>query len=103
DGPLQLVVLTLCYQLKVFCHGDIGIHAVSFLEPGAIGIEHAESGDGDIAAVDQGWRSTDADEAAPGAGADEGAQACFAEIIGEGISAGSAPSIDQHYLRTEVA
>src|SRR5882672_2235438 len=103
DGPVQLVVLALCALGKVFRYGDIGIHTMSFFEPGAVGIEHAEGGDGDITTVDERWRSADADEAAPGAGTDEGSQACFTEIIREGVAARAAPSIDQHNLWPEIA
>ena len=66
------------------------------------GIVHAERRHRDAAAVDQVWRSGDADQPAPRARADERAQLRFAEVERERIAARSAPSVDQHHLRSAV-
>src|SRR5262249_38726090 len=87
---------------KVFGHGDVGVHAMTFFKPCSIGVIHAESGDGDPAAVDEAGYAAYPDKTAPGTGADQGAETGFAEIIGEGVTTRAAPAVDQHYLRSKV-
>jgi len=103
DASFQLVVLALCAEGKVFGDGDIGIDPMAFFKPGTVGVEHAEGGDGNIAAIDQTGNTADADQTAPGAGTDQGAESCLAEIVGKGVTTRSAPAVDQHDLGAEVA
>lgn len=46
---------------EIFRYGNIGIDAVAFFKPGAIGIEHTKSGHRDDAAVDEAGHAADAD------------------------------------------
>src|SRR5258708_35636277 len=73
-----------------------------FYKQGASGMEHTKGRQGDVAAIDQLWCATDPDQPAPGPASDKGTQTCFAEIIREGIPAGSAPAIDQHHFGPEI-
>ena len=71
-------------------------------EPLPLRVVHAEGRNGDRAAVGEGRRSADADQAAPRAGADERAEARFAEVGRERVAPRAAPPVDQHDLRSAV-
>src|SRR5690606_8103210 len=77
---------------------DIRIDAVAFDAPGAVVFIEAEGGDGGVAAIDEAGVAGDADESAPGAGADEFAEAGLLEVIGESIAARAGGAVDEHAL-----
>lgn len=87
DGCFELIIDAFGAFGEVFGDIDIGVDAMTFLEPGAIGVVHTKSRDRDRATVDETRDAADADEATPGAGADEGAETGFTEIVREGVSA----------------
>src|SRR5262249_14684011 len=82
--------------------GHVGVDAVALDAPGAVELVEAEGGRGDGAAVDQARVAGDADEAAPGAGADELAEFRLLEVGGGGRAAGTRQARDEHSLGAEV-
>ena len=68
---------------------------MAFDDPFSRGVVDAEGGDGDFAAVDEGRGAGHADEAAPGAGADDGAEAGLAEEPREAVAARAAPAVGE--------
>src|SRR5277367_4963972 len=81
-------------------HFDIyvGRDAVIFHFPVSFGGEKSEAGSGDEAVVHQAGIAADADEAAPGAFADELAETDVTEIPGERVAAGAGKFIGDHYF-----
>src|SRR5260221_514530 len=102
NSPLQLRVNSFRHRREVFLHGNVGVYAMTFLEPGSIEVIHPEGGNGDITAIHEIGHAADTDQPSPGASADQGPQSCLAEVVGKSISTGSAPAVDQHYFRSIV-
>src|SRR5690606_5294812 len=75
---------------------------MSFGKPRAIRIIHAESRRSHTTTVNQGGRTGNANESAPGARPNQGSQAGFPEIIGKRIPSGSGPAVDEHGFGTEM-
>ena len=99
DGALELGVDALGERGGVVEHFDIGGDAFPFNDPAFSWFIDSERGDGDGAAVDEGGATGHADEAAPCAGADDGAQLVFLKQPRETIAARTAPPIGEHHLR----
>ncbi len=86
DRPLQLRVAIFGHEAGIIDDFDVGLDAVAFDDPVAFGVVDAKGRHRHTAAIDQRRRAGDADEAAPGAQADERAEAGLPEIIGKAIA-----------------
>ena len=76
---------------------------MSFDAPGAVVLVESEAGDSNVAAIDGAGIAGDADEASPGAGADQRTESRLAEQPWEHVAAGAGPPVDEHALRARVA
>src|SRR5262245_39197932 len=93
DGAVRLAVPSLRPLRRVFIDGDVWIDAVALSEPLAFDVEHPEGRHRDTAAVGERRRSADADEAAPGASADERTKSGLTEVEGKRVASRSAPAV----------
>src|SRR6185436_6970659 len=103
DGALELRVAAVLHQRRVVDHLDVGVDAVALDAPGAVLLVEGEARALDVAAVDQERVAREADQAAPGARADQLPEAGLLEVEGEGVAARAREAVDQHALRPEVA
>jgi uncharacterized membrane protein (Fun14 family) len=103
DGDIELGATPAGVLGGVVDDLDVGVDAVALDAPGAVLLVEAEVGDGGVAPVDQARNARDADETAPGAGADELAELVVLEEPGEHVAARAGHAVDEHALGALVA
>src|SRR5579872_6975891 len=101
---LQLGVTAFAHERGILLHLNIGRHT-DILHLPLAGERVVDSGTGRTheASVHEWWTSGHADQAAPGAGSDELADAGAFEVPGHGIAARAGALIDDHHLGSEDA
>src|SRR5580658_4541160 len=96
DRAFELRVAAFGHERRVVNYRNIGIDAVVFDNPISVRAVNAECRDRYRAAVDQSRRAGNADEAAPGAGADKRAKMRLLKVEWKTVASRTAPAIDQH-------
>src|SRR6266567_8935187 len=96
NGAFELGVAAFGLQRRIINHRDVRVHAVALDDPLTLGAVNAKSWHRDRSAINERRGTGDADQSAPGACADQRAQARLLEVKRETIAARPAPAVYEH-------